>query len=579
MISALLYLQYHSFRNRLIARFKRLRQPKYLAGAIVGGAYFYFYFIRQFSYARGRVNSSGPSPEDLAFYTTIGALVFFVFVLLAWIIPHERAALAFTEAEVAFLFPAPISRRGLIHFKLLRSQTAILVTSFFFTLVSRRFGGGHAWIHAAGWWLVLSTLNLHLLGSSFARTMLLDRGIANWQRRTGVIIFLAALAIGTFLWARHTIPQANLSELDNFSKAQAYVQQVLSSGPLPYLLLPFKFVVRPYFTSSAHAFFIALWPALGLLALHYIWVARSDVAIEEASLEASKRLAEKIAAVRAGNWRGARKKVKARHAPFKLSPTGLPFIALLWKNLISAGQAFSARIWISLAAIGIGAAIALPQGSGTSGVFPGVGFFAGVFLLCSLPLGPQIVRCDFRQDLLLADVLKLFPLRGWQIALGELLAPAAILTGVQWLLLIMLISFFPPFSGKITSSLLIAGGAGAAIIFPALNLISLLIPNAAVLLFPAWFQVGKGGPQGIEATGQRIIFAFGQFVILVLALIPAGLVSAVAFFGGKYFIGITAAIPLASLAAAMVLGCEAALGFQLLGRMFERFDLSKELAA
>ena len=46
MIRALLYLQYHSFRNRLISRFKRLRQPKYLFGALAGGIYFYFYFFR-----------------------------------------------------------------------------------------------------------------------------------------------------------------------------------------------------------------------------------------------------------------------------------------------------------------------------------------------------------------------------------------------------------------------------------------------------------------------------------------------------------------------------------------------------
>ncbi len=46
MIAALFYLQYHSFRNRLVRRFKRLKQPKYLVGAIVGGLYFYFYFFR-----------------------------------------------------------------------------------------------------------------------------------------------------------------------------------------------------------------------------------------------------------------------------------------------------------------------------------------------------------------------------------------------------------------------------------------------------------------------------------------------------------------------------------------------------
>jgi hypothetical protein len=37
MISALLYLQFHSVKNRLAARLKRLKQPKYLIGAIVGG--------------------------------------------------------------------------------------------------------------------------------------------------------------------------------------------------------------------------------------------------------------------------------------------------------------------------------------------------------------------------------------------------------------------------------------------------------------------------------------------------------------------------------------------------------------
>ena len=124
MIAALLYLQYHTFRNRLVSRFKRLKQPKYLFGAIVGGLYFYFYFFRYLFHGFGgrpAVNLA-VSPEHLQLFELVGALALFVIVLLAWIIPHERAALTFTEAEVAFLFPAPVTRRTLIHFKLLRSQ-------------------------------------------------------------------------------------------------------------------------------------------------------------------------------------------------------------------------------------------------------------------------------------------------------------------------------------------------------------------------------------------------------------------------------------------------------------------------
>jgi ABC-2 type transport system permease protein len=186
MVSPLLYLQFYSVKNRLVLRIKRLKQPKYLVGAIVGGLYFYWYFFRTFLGAPHARNALPllSRPEDLALFESIGALALLIIMFLAWFVPHSRAALTFTEAEIAFLFPAPISRRGLIHFKLLRSQTAILFTTLLLTLVTTR-AGGKAWVHIAGWWLILSTLNLHFLGSSFARTMLLDRGITNWQRRLG----------------------------------------------------------------------------------------------------------------------------------------------------------------------------------------------------------------------------------------------------------------------------------------------------------------------------------------------------------------------------------------------------------
>src|SRR5215207_9118097 len=158
MVSALIFLQYHSIKNRTLLRLKRLKQPKYLVGAMVCALYFYFYFFRWLFRSPGTgqgLNLTAASPESAALYESIAALVLCIIILLAWIVPQQRAALAFTEAEVAFLFPAPISRRGLIHFKLLRSQTAILFTTILLTLVTNRFGG-QAWIRGGGWWVVLS---------------------------------------------------------------------------------------------------------------------------------------------------------------------------------------------------------------------------------------------------------------------------------------------------------------------------------------------------------------------------------------------------------------------------------------
>lgn len=575
MISALFYLQYWSIRNRLTTRFRRMRQPKYLFGAIVGALYFYFYFIRQFAF-RGRV-TFGPSTVNVALLEMIGALILAVIMLLAWIFPYERAALAFSEAEVAFLFSAPVTRRGLIHFKLLRSEMAIFFASIFFTLISRRIGGGNAWIHGASWFLILSTLNLHFLGSSFTRTILLDRGITNWTRRIIVLALAVVVAAVVVVWARNAIPSTTLQELDSFSKIQAYALQVLSSGPLPYLLAPFRFIVRPYFAQDARSFFIVVWPAIALMALHYFWVTTSDVAFEEGSLDASRKLAEKTAAMRSGNWRIARAKPKASRAPFTLRAVGFPPVALLWKNLISAGRGFSIRMWISLATVAIASAVGFHAGSAESPILASVGLMAGGLLIYSIVLGPQILRYDFRQDLMMADTLKTLPLPGWQIALGELLAPAAILTAVQWCLLIVLAGFAPKEMHGATWPLVLAIACGAAINVPALNLISLLIPNAAVLLFPAWFHLGKSGPQGIEATGQRLIFMIGQLLAFAAALFPAACVFLVVFVVVKIVLGVEAGIILASIGSAAALAGEVFAGLKWLGMLFERFDLSAEL--
>lgn len=579
MIAALFYLQYHSTRNRLVSRFKRLKQPKYLFGAIAGGLYFYFYFFRYLfrGYAgsgRQTVTAVIP-PEYLPLAESLAALVLLVIVLLAWMIPHERAALTFTEAEVAFLFPAPVTRRNLIHFKLIRSQLRILFSALLLTLFSRRFGGD-AWIHALGWWLVLSTLNLHFLGASFARTLLLDHGVSNRLRRGLVFALVISLAAFVWHWAKKTLPAMTSADTASFTSILNYAQQVLNAGPALYLLYPFHLLVRPFFAPDAAAFLIALAPAALLFLLHYLWVVSSDVAFEEASVEASQKLAVRLAAVRAGNWRAAGKKQKARRAWFQLAPTGPAVTALMWKNLIGVGQIFSARLWMILVVVmvfvGFGSSTHEQNFSTLAAII------IAILLGYSLLLGPQLLRLDFRQDLPMADILKTFPLRGWQIALGEILAPVAVLAGFQWLLILLglgLVLFLP---GK-HEGLMLAVGISAACLLPVLDFLLLLIPNAAVLLFPSWIQAGKDSPRGIEATGQRLIFAVGQMLVLLLALVPAALAFTAVYFPLKLAFGPFTPVPFASLAAAMVVAVEAGLGVRLLGKLFERFDVTEEPAS
>jgi len=576
MIAALFYLQYQSFCNRLVSRFKRLKQPKYLIGAIVGGYYFYFYFFRSLA-MRGRFTLGATIPPAyLPLIELGGALVLFINVLLAWIIPHERAALTFTEAEVAFLFPAPITRRNLIQYKLIRSQLRIIFSVLLLTLFSRRFPGNPL-VHAVGWWLILSTLNLHFLGSSFVRTMLLDHGISNWRRRLLVLGLAGVVVASVWLWAKQSLPALNSADVANLDSILNYAQRLLTAGPALYLLFPFRLVVRPLLAPDAVTFFSVLIPALLIFLLHYLWVIYSDVAFEEASVTASQKLATRIAAVRSGNWQAGRT-LNAKHAWFTLAPTGPPPTALLWKNLIGVGQVFSPRLVIALTVIVVVFCFSLGHGGLGQNLPVLVEIVIAIALGYSLLLGPQILRLDFRHDLPRADVLKTFPLRGWQIALGEILAPVLVLVTFQWLLLLVgagLALFLP----EKHEGLFLAIATGASVLLPVLDALLLLVPNAAVLLFPSWIQTGKDSPRGIETTGQRLIFTLGQMLVMALALLPATVAFVGVFLLLRFTLGLSVAVPFASLAATVILAVEAGLGVMLLGKLWQRFDVTEEPAS
>ena len=581
MISALLYLQACSFRNRLVTRVKRLKNPKYLIGFIVGGLWFYFYFFRYIGNVGSRKPGAVVNPlSELVISARaielVAALVLMGFVVAGWILPHQRAALVFTEAEALYLFSAPISRRTLIHFKLLKSQAGIFITTLLMAFLSSRFGArGSGWLHLAGWWVILSTLNLHSLGSSFARTTLLDRGLTNWKRRALILGLMGAAAAAVFFWAGGTM-RAPAPEEISIKRFPGYVEEVLGSGPAPYLLYPFRLVVRPFLAMDFGSFLFAVWPALILLALHYLWVIRSNVAFEEASLALSEKRAQLISAAKQGQFTPV--KHKARRGPFELKSTGPPAVALLWKNLIAAGNLFRTRPVVVMLLMLTVVGFSVSLGSGGSGPGGVVAILVFMGLIWSVMLGPMVLRHDFRSDLKSMDVLKVYPLRGWRIVLGELLAPAIILVVIQWMLLFLgvLAAGAPDDAKHLGFTQRFALGCAVAIVLPMLDLISFVIPNAAVLLFPAWFQSGQDATQGIEATGQRIVFALGQFLVFLVALAPAGVAGGLVFFLARLALPWTLAAPLAALPAALVLGAEAALGIWLLGKVFEKFDLSSE---
>src|SRR5205823_3539154 len=106
------------------------------------------------------------------------------------------------------------------------------------------------------------------------------------------------------------------------------------------------------------------------------------------------------AAVRSGNLQPRPKKAKG--APFALAPTGAPAVALLWKNLIGAGQMFSVRLWVILVFSLLPTMVVVSTSVGRSQISAIIGFGAVMVGFWSFLIGPQLLRQDFRQDLAVA---------------------------------------------------------------------------------------------------------------------------------------------------------------------------------
>src|SRR4051812_43158888 len=105
MFFASVYIIVCSARNRLRVRLRRLRQPRYLVGAIAGAAYLYFSVFarmrgssRTSSLRRGR---RAPTPEAMrAVYASLPGLVgvfLLVATIIGWLMPFDSGLLDFSD--------------------------------------------------------------------------------------------------------------------------------------------------------------------------------------------------------------------------------------------------------------------------------------------------------------------------------------------------------------------------------------------------------------------------------------------------------------------------------------------------
>jgi hypothetical protein len=116
-----------------------------------------------------------------------------------------------------------------------------------------------------------------------------------------------------------------------------------------------------------------------------------------------------------------------------------------------------------------------------------------------------------------------------------------------------------------------SAAAAAAVVAPALVFAQLTIHNGVALLFPAWVPAA-GRPRGLDAMGQRIIMLGGTWILTAIMMLPAVIAGGIVWFASRPLLGVTAAVP-GAIAAAAVVSIEVLLATEALGPAYERLDI------
>lgn len=569
MDNPFLYLTLNTMRNSWRVRLRRLRQPRYAIALLLGIAYFTLILGRPFFFGNGSGDADADeiSTSAQVIAPAIGSVVLFALLALPWIFPSkQRAALAVTQAEVQFLFTAPLSRRRLIRYKLLRSMVGALISSAFLTIVMRPDSVAQALARFLGTALIIALINLHYTGISLHRLPSATTGPSTLIRRwlpSALVLTLIALVVRD-LMARW--PDAGaVPSGDEWVSA---VAQLSASGLTGIVLWPFRAIVALPLADSATAFALALPVPLIAIALNYLWIIRTDVPFEEASAE----LADKIARVRKEGLKALRTPRAATPTPFSLAPSGLTETAILWKNLITMRRSLSLfMVMPFLPFVIVIAAMMVTDGGNTSRADTVTGMLMIVAGM-TVVLGPMMLRTDLRQDLPNLAILRTWPVRGAALVRGQVLAPAIVLSAVVWIALVAALSFSMLGSGELQISQRLSYFLAAATVAPGVILVQLLIQNGLAVTFPSW--VTTGPPRGgVDAIGQRMLLMLVGVLGLLLGILPALLLGGSLALVVRFATGEPSIVASSIVAAAVLIG-EAALGSELVGSILDRTDVS-----
>jgi ABC-2 type transport system permease protein len=560
-VNAFVYLVRTSARNRVRTQLQRARSPRYAIALAVGIIYVWAFLFRPAARVAPGTVLLGQPAEMIV--TLLAALM----LMGTWVFGSDTIALAFTQAEVSMLFPAPVTRRALIGLKLYRAQIAVLINSLIWVFVLRR-GGTYlpGPLRAMGIWVLFSTMNLHRLAAALVRSSWREHGGAGAKRNAWSIAFFATVAaLLAAGFVQHIALFRSAIGVGGFMRA---LGATLASAPASYGLLPFHLVVAPTFARSNSEWLRAIGPALLVLLAHLWWVLRTDRAFEDAAIEASAERAKRLQAMRNRRSLAATGTPKPVTSTLRLATAGHPAMAIVWKNLLCLRRTAQYRLFIGPLVMAIALGFAFGSGLGTGATIAASALVLAAMLLV---FGGRLIRNDLRHDMLHLPLLKSLPLSAGDIVLAEVASAALPMAAFQLILLMVAeAASYASTVMPIPRDIRLAVLAVSPFAILSLNAALLTIQNGIAVLFPGWIRLGAAVNTGVEALGQNVLATAANLISLAIALIVPALigVAAVAFLDAPQ----ASTIALLIILAALVLAAETYGAMRLLGRALARAE-------
>ena len=570
MLASSLYIIVCSARNRVRVRLRRLREPRYLIGAVVGAAYLYFsFFARMRARAAGnqrrRSAASGAPVAMLAALSDTGPALVGVVLLaisaVAWLLPFESGLLDFSPAEVQFLFPAPVTRRALLVHRMLRSQLGLLFGGVVMAIAVPSASGFGRLRAGIAMWLLLSIGKMYFTGVSLARTRLATR---DTSRQPVAWLPLAVIGAAVVAVSRAVFGVVTAAPATGARDVLVRFGAAMSSSAAAVVLWPFATIARPFFVSAAGEYAIALALSAVVLVATAVWVLQIDAAFEDAAATAAERKAT-AAASRGTSYR-------ARRGSLALALQGRPESVFAWKAASQTLRVVDRVVAARIAALAIALTVLSASFGRANGLATFVGSFATMTTVFLILMAPQVLRIDLRDDLQHLELLKTWPIRGPAVIRGEILWPALLLTAASWgtLTIAELLAASTPLA-RVGVAWRLSAGAAVAMLAPAIVVAQLTIQNGAALLFPAWVPLGSQRPRGLDAMGQRLIMLGATWLLLIVTVLPGAIVGLAVWFAFRLALGAAAVVPAAACCAAVV-AIEVLLATEALGPAYDALD-------